>query len=315
MEAITSSQHERAEVQAVFQSGLFDKAPRLGKFFLYICDRYFEGNADQIKEYSIAVEALGRSENFDSKRDSIVRVEAHRLRKRLDEYYKGSGADHPVHILIPNGQYRPHFVSRDHDALAAASPASLLSRAPESSAAELTAIIEPAPRSSRSWIILTAFVVVALGAGVWAFLWRSPKPTAKPAEVWSGAVTDPVPAEFRMLTGYHGPPFVDRQGHKWSPDAYYTGGFSIPIAPDRFLEGLPDPRLIKAERSGTFHYDIPVAGGTHEVRLYFAETDYGRGNPQGGAEGSRTFDLTVNGQIEAHLLDPLAQAGAPEPPL
>src|SRR5581483_1882769 len=108
MGAVSSSQHERAEVETILHSGLFDKAPRLGKFFLYICDQYFDGNADQIKEYSIAVEALGRPADFDSKKDSIVRVEAHRLRKRLDEYYKGAGSDHPVRIVIPNGQYRPH---------------------------------------------------------------------------------------------------------------------------------------------------------------------------------------------------------------
>src|SRR6478609_11721361 len=110
MDVTTAFQQERAEVEAILQSGLFDKAPRLGTFFRYICERHLEGHADEIKEYSIALEALGRSADFDPKKDSIVRVEAHRLRRRLQEYYQGEGAGHAVQVVIPNGQYRPHFL-------------------------------------------------------------------------------------------------------------------------------------------------------------------------------------------------------------
>jgi hypothetical protein len=70
----------------VLQSGVFAKAPRLETFFRCICDRYLRGESDQIKECSIATEALGRPGDFDPKQDSIVRVEAHRLRRRLEEF-------------------------------------------------------------------------------------------------------------------------------------------------------------------------------------------------------------------------------------
>src|SRR5919199_2142257 len=110
MDALASSPQERMEVEIVLRSGIFEKAPRLEKFFLYICRLHFEGRADEIKEYSIALEALGRSPDFDPKKDSIVRVEAHRLRKRLEEYYRTAGSNGAVHIVIPNGQYPPHFV-------------------------------------------------------------------------------------------------------------------------------------------------------------------------------------------------------------
>src|SRR5437763_14050414 len=112
MGALASSAQERLEVDLVLRSGIFEKAPRLENFFRYICRLHFEGRADQIKEYSVALEALGRSSDFDPKKDSIVRVEAHRLRKRLEEYYSGPGADDPVQIVVPNGQYRPQFVLR-----------------------------------------------------------------------------------------------------------------------------------------------------------------------------------------------------------
>src|SRR5438270_9476100 len=106
----TPLREEQAEVAAVLESGIFQRAPLLESFFRYVCSRYFEGQAAAIKEYSIAVEALNRLPAFDSKKDSIVRVEAHRLRKRLQDYYNGPGAGHPIRIVIPNGQYVPQFL-------------------------------------------------------------------------------------------------------------------------------------------------------------------------------------------------------------
>jgi len=108
-----SLEQERAEVELVLESGLFEKAPRLGRFFRYVCERHLNGHSEGVKEYSIAVEALGRPPDFDPKKDSIVRVEAHRLRKRLEEYYRGAGADRPLQIAIPSGQYRPEFRYRE----------------------------------------------------------------------------------------------------------------------------------------------------------------------------------------------------------
>src|SRR5207245_11182058 len=62
---------------------------------------------------NIAVEAFGRPAEFDKRRDSIVRVEAHRLRKRLIQFYEQeAGADHEVRIDIPPGQYAPVFIRR-----------------------------------------------------------------------------------------------------------------------------------------------------------------------------------------------------------
>src|ERR1700683_2418517 len=102
---------ERAELEAVYASGIFSRAPGLAQMLNYVCTKYFEGQSDRVKEYSIAVEALGRPPDFDQKRDSIVRVEAHRLRKRLSEYYDREGASHAIRIVLPSGQYVPRFLA------------------------------------------------------------------------------------------------------------------------------------------------------------------------------------------------------------
>src|SRR5690349_11938539 len=110
MGSVIQTELERAELEAILRSGIFQRAPNLASILRYICERHFEGAGGQIKEYNIAVEALGRDPAFDQKKDSIVRVEVHRLRKRLSEFYKGPGREHTVRIVIPNGQYAPQFL-------------------------------------------------------------------------------------------------------------------------------------------------------------------------------------------------------------
>lgn len=103
----------QAELEAVLSSGILARAPSLAQFLSYVCHKYFAGEADQIKEYNIAVDGLGRRPDFDQKDDAIVRVEASRLRKRLQQYYENEGADHKIRITIPSGQYAPVFVERE----------------------------------------------------------------------------------------------------------------------------------------------------------------------------------------------------------
>jgi Malectin domain len=330
MSAATSVELEQEEVRRILEDGVLAKSPRLAKFFCFICERYFAGRSEEIKEYSIALEALGRPSDFDPKKDSIVRVEAHRLRKRLEEYYKGPGAGHVLHVVIPSGQYRPQFVLRE--------AANTEARRPEGEVPATTAVIplepvanglnqapskeyeaegvgpeaESKPGRARFWLaVLGAALVVGLVGGlVWQ---RVVHKTAagQREEVWKGSSADPVSGEFRMLAGYHGPAFGDRQGHTWVPDAYYTGGVSSPVPPEHFIEGQPDPHLIKAQRLGRFRYDIPLRAGNYELHLYFAEVQFGRGNPGGGGDSSRTFPVAINGETRISLLDPLADAGAP----
>src|ERR1035441_919065 len=110
MQAAAEFRQERHELDTILASGILIRAPNLARVLTYICAQYFEGTAGQIKEYNIAVEALGRPADFDQRRDSIVRGETHRLRKRLREYYEADGADHAIRIDIPTGQYAPRFL-------------------------------------------------------------------------------------------------------------------------------------------------------------------------------------------------------------
>src|ERR1700722_15434050 len=107
MSAVGTFTEERKEVEAIVNSGFLSRAPGLEQLFVYITTRFFEGAADELKEYSIAVDAFGRAPYFNQKRYSIVRFQARRLRELLAEYYATDGVNHPVQITIPNGQYAP----------------------------------------------------------------------------------------------------------------------------------------------------------------------------------------------------------------
>ena len=105
----TSWETERAELQAILQSPLFARSPALSHLLSYLCEKTFAGATDQIKEYSVAIDVFDRRDSFDQDTDSIVRVHANRLRKKLNEYYAGEGAAHELRIVIPVGQYVPQF--------------------------------------------------------------------------------------------------------------------------------------------------------------------------------------------------------------
>ena len=117
-----------AEVQAaldrILASEGFRTSPQLGAFLRYVVEAALAGRAANIKGYTIGVEALGRDPSFDPQADPIVRVEATRLRRAMERYYAGAGADDPLLIDLPRGSYVPTFVRRDGDAEPAPSPPS-----------------------------------------------------------------------------------------------------------------------------------------------------------------------------------------------
>ena len=150
----------KAELNAVLSSDQFARAPRLRQFLRYVSDKVFEGDAESIKEYSIAVEALGRSPNFDSKRDSIVRVDAHQVRRKLLDYYAGPGAGDPVLIDLPVGHYVPVFRQRSSATGFTMVPASEL---PASTpAVDRYADHTPTANDRRAWFLVVCVLASTL---------------------------------------------------------------------------------------------------------------------------------------------------------
>jgi TolB-like protein len=112
----------RAALQQILRSPEFDATARARRFLAYVVEETLEGRAERIKAYSIATDVFGRGADFDAHSDPIVRLEAGRLRRALEQYYRTAGSADPVVVSIPKGGYVPQFALRQ-EGQAAVAPA------------------------------------------------------------------------------------------------------------------------------------------------------------------------------------------------
>ncbi|GGF75405.1 hypothetical protein GCM10007301_39130 [Azorhizobium oxalatiphilum] len=150
----------RAALARVLAAEEFVSSPRLADFLRFVVEAKLAGRADEIKGYTIAVEALGRPTSFDPQSDPIVRVEATRLRRALERYYSTVGPEETLEIVIPKGSYVPQFRPRG-DAVEPAPEPELLPAA-------LPVMLPPAPPAPRRLVARGAVValLLLLGAGL-----------------------------------------------------------------------------------------------------------------------------------------------------
>jgi hypothetical protein len=107
--SLVTAQEVRDEVAILLKSKHFARSEKQSSLLNYLCEKWIEGNAEQVNEYQLALEVFHRRADHSGAEDSIVRVQAHELRRRLNEYYLAEGKDRPVRIEIPKGSYRPQF--------------------------------------------------------------------------------------------------------------------------------------------------------------------------------------------------------------
>jgi hypothetical protein len=102
----------RALVQRIVASPAFVRSERLCSLLTFVCEMSLKGREAEINEQKIGQAVFGRSRDYDSTIDGIVRTQASRLRQRLEQYFRAEGADEAVRIVIPRGGYVPVFERR-----------------------------------------------------------------------------------------------------------------------------------------------------------------------------------------------------------
>jgi hypothetical protein len=329
-------QQEEAELEAVFTSGTFAKSQNLARLLKYLCRKYFKGQASDLKEFNIGVEALGRLADFDPTSNSIVRVELHRLRERLKRYYETEGLHDAVVIVLKPGNYAPQFLARSEvEAQLTPQSAEPSRNATEVSGAKVAqtgSMSSPKPslpltKRISAWLpirhgralgrfLVPALAFILLTTTAVLVAWKSkllnfptPGPTAPRLESREVAAGADSRQEIRILAGYSKSNYTDHTGQVWGPDRYYSGG-TTRSAPPQFIDRTSDATLYQNCREGEFSYDIPLKPGVYELGLFFAETIYGQNTLAGGGEGSRTFNVESNGRPLLTEFDPIADAGA-----
>ena len=108
--AQTSRKKIESQLGRILGSLEFTRAEKLSQFLRFVVEQSLDGNSGNLKQYTIAVEGLGYGSDFDPETDSIVRIQARRLRRALDTYYDGKGRDDPIRIQLPKGGYSPVYL-------------------------------------------------------------------------------------------------------------------------------------------------------------------------------------------------------------
>jgi hypothetical protein len=152
---ITDRERFLEQIEKIIQSHALRKAESLCRLLRYLAEHAISQPDVPVKEYQIATEVFGRSEDFDPQSDSAIRVQAGRLRLKLLDYYAHEGASDQVVVEMPNGVYSLSFHFRNISAPGMVTQPSSVG----------TAVERRKPRQSRrGWII--AITALSLGLGV-----------------------------------------------------------------------------------------------------------------------------------------------------
>src|SRR5438270_14035100 len=104
-----SKDEKLAQLERILQSQILQGSESLRAFLRFVVQKTIDQQEDQLKEYTIATEVFGRGEQYSPRTDSVVRVQASRLRSKLQEYYFTEGKADQILIELPKGHYTPAF--------------------------------------------------------------------------------------------------------------------------------------------------------------------------------------------------------------
>jgi tetratricopeptide (TPR) repeat protein len=223
------------ELQRILSSPTFLNARRPSQFLRFIVEGTLAGE-ERIKEYLIGVEVFERPQDYDPKDDPVVRIEAGRLRKKLSEYYAGSGANDPIIIELPKGGYVPVFYER-----------------PSTTSTEKTEAIDghqvrsvregtPLRRNARSrkiLVIAALLAAIVIGGGLYHRLYGIRKLTEKDTVLLAD--------------------FTNTTGNEVFDDALQTG-LLVALKQSPFLNVIPDGKVAKILKEMTLPANTKITG-------------------------------------------------------
>src|SRR5215510_14185802 len=133
----------RRALDRILNSKHFSQAPKKRRFVQLICDYHLAGRAKEINEHLIGLEVYERNDRYSPAEDPVVRVAAHDVRKRLEQYYLHEGSNDEVRLEIPIGSYEPVFKP--------ASDIPAETEALSAGAHTLSVVHDRSPQPAQSW--------------------------------------------------------------------------------------------------------------------------------------------------------------------
>ena len=142
-----------AQLERILQSQIMQGSESLRAFLRFVVQKALDQQEGQLKEYTIATEVFGRGEQYSPRTDSVVRVQASRLRSKLQEYYFTEGKCDSILIELPKGHYTPSFSYLQQQGNGTAAPSEVKEEAvKEDSLAPVSATSMPPPRPAREML-------------------------------------------------------------------------------------------------------------------------------------------------------------------
>lgn len=199
------------EVDRILDSDTFRNSEALRRLLRFLADKRLAGEADQLKEYSVGIDALGKPATYDPRHDSTVRIQVSRLRQKLAEYYRTEGKNDTLMVDLPKGRFK---LTCEENILVAARPA------PNGEGGHnvAAAVSQPEKRWGRPAMLLSAALAVAV---VWALVatvqaWRERQRASLFTAMWTPELEQLwqpfLNSEKPLLISIADPPFVQFKG-------------------------------------------------------------------------------------------------------
>ncbi len=109
----------REQLERILASPLFRNSKRYPSLLRYVVEQALDGHAGELKERTLGIEVFGRTPDYDTNVDPVVRISAAEIRKRIAQYYHDSLHQDELRIDLPLGSYVPEFRPAALKALAA----------------------------------------------------------------------------------------------------------------------------------------------------------------------------------------------------
>jgi hypothetical protein len=178
---VALSEREKAEIHEQLERLLvnphFSHSRRFPSFLRFTVERTLSGQTDVLKERTLGIEIFGRSADYDTASDPIVRVTAAEIRKRIAQYYQESGHENELRISLPSGSYVPQFAWPANQASINKGDDSPATKAeqPEPPTLETPAPIGalPKPRRLWRWLVVVGILLLLSAAVFWRVTQRS----------------------------------------------------------------------------------------------------------------------------------------------
>jgi len=190
------------QLERLLANPYFSHSRRFPSFLRFIVSQTLSGRTDLLKERTLGIEVFGKSANYDTANDPIVRVTAAEIRKRIAQYYQDPAHEHELRLSLPPGSYVPKF-DPPHSVRAEEPHSALLTHGEiESGSAITTALatehhdVIAAPPAKHGWTtpVLLFVVLLLMAAGGWAW-WQNSQRSAL-TEFWAPVLSSSDPVLF-----------------------------------------------------------------------------------------------------------------------